>query len=380
MSPASSVSSPRGPIAPGRQAGLDIRFCSVCNESIPDGEFDAGRAVTANGRSQHVACALERAARVGSPRTWWTSALALYAAAVTTFLLVAWLGRDRESGDAAAVPAATETRIDEATRASEARVVRLVEERLDALPRDLRDKEIAPLLSSASTTLREELQALETRTSGSAALLDERIAAVAKRQDGVENQVTLLTQWHDAIQRQADALDAGLRRLADQPAEAPVEAVPAQPAAPDVETPPAVDPGRAEEIAGWIAKLRGKDGDLVFAAASQLGRLRALEAVGPLIEVLTTHADEFPRAGAAGALGEMRACDAVPALIEALMDKDSLVQAASGDAVEKITEHRFDFSIGLSQRDRKKIQTAMRAWWKENEDAVRAKQGQPKTP
>ena len=95
MSLAPSFRRPGGALHPGRQAPMDIRFCSVCNESIPDADFDAGRAITAGGRSQHVACALERATRMGSARSWWTSLLALYAAAATTFLLVAWLGRDK---------------------------------------------------------------------------------------------------------------------------------------------------------------------------------------------------------------------------------------------------------------------------------------------
>ena len=73
----------------------------------------------------------------------------------------------------------------------------------------------------------------------------------------------------------------------------------------------------------------------------------------------------------------IRAADAVPALIEALLDKDELVQAAAGDAVEKITEQRFDFASGLALRERKNIQRAMRKWWKDNESAVRERLGQP---
>ncbi|MGE0192910.1 MAG: HEAT repeat domain-containing protein [Planctomycetota bacterium] len=377
MSLAPSFRRPGGALHPGRQAPMDIRFCSVCNESIPDSDFDAGRAVTAGGRSQHVACALERATRMGSPRSWWTSLLALYAAAATTFLLVAWLGREKAPGEPTTVPAVTEAKIAESTQASEGRVVALLDERLEAFRSALVRDEIEPRAGLVSTTLRDEIQALDKRSSSADVLLDERIAALGKRQDGVENQVTLLTQWHDAIQRQADALEEGLRRVSERPP-APVAPGPAPADTPEPGADePQVDAAHEADLAKWTQALGDKDPDLVFTATSELGRLKDLRATAALIQVLTTHEDEFPRAGAAGALGMIRAADAVPALIEALLDKDELVQAAAGDAVEKITEHRFDFASGLPLRERKNLQRDMRKWWKDNEAAVRERLGQP---
>ncbi|MCB9825738.1 MAG: HEAT repeat domain-containing protein [Planctomycetes bacterium] len=378
MSLAPSFRRPGGALHPGRQAPMDIRFCSVCNESIPDADFDAGRAITAGGRSQHVACALERATRMGSARSWWTSLLALYAAAATTFLLVAWLGRDKVPTEPTAVPAVTQARIADATKASEGRVVDLLEKRFEAFGSAFVRDEVEPRVGMVSTSLREEIQALDKRSAGSDVVLDERIVAIGKRQDGVENQVTLLTQWHDAIQRQADALEEGLRRVTERPpapVEAPTPAPADEPAAGAGD--PEVDVAHEADLAKWIQALSDKDPDLVFTATSELGRLKDIRATSPLIQVLTTHDDEFPRAGAAGALGMIRAADAVPALIEALLDKDELVQAAAGDAVEKITEQRFDFASGLALRERKNIQRAMRKWWKDNESAVRERLGQP---
>ena len=346
------------PTSPGRPP-MDIRFCSVCNESIPDVEFDAGRAITARGRSQHVACALERAAELNGTRSWLTSLLALFAAAAAAFLLVAHLGRPDVPPEPTVVPAVTATRITEATAASEGRVVALLDERLAALRATLEDEVVAGRVGEAEARLLEQVQALETRRAAADVTLDERIAAVAKRQDGVENQVGLLSQWHDAIQRQADALEEGLRRVAERPVATPPPVVPTEPEAAPGEA-PAVDAGHEEELARWLTALGDKDPDLVFTATSELGRLKDLRAVAPLLQVLTTHADEFPRAGAAGALGMIRAADAVPALIESLLDKDELVQAAAGDAVEKITEQRFDFASGLALRERKTIQRTMR--------------------
>lgn len=353
---------------------MDIRFCSICNESIPDSEFEAGRAISSGGRSQHVACALERATEVNGLRSWLTSLLALFAAVIAAYLLVVHLGTPSTPPELAAVPAVTAARISEATRGSEARVVALLDERLAGL-RAAVEQEVVPQSAGAlESRLREEIQALETRRAGADVTLDERIAAVAKRQDGVENQVGMLSKWHEAIQRQADALEEALRRVAERPVVAPP---------PVVEVPepladgPVVDAGHEADLNRWLVALGDKDPDLVFTATSELGRLKDLRAVQPLLKVLTSHTDEFPRAGAAGALGMIRAADAVPALIESLLDKDELVQAASGDAVEKITEQTFDFASGLALRERKAIQRTMRKWWKDNEEAVRTRLGQP---
>jgi hypothetical protein len=355
---------------------MDIRFCSICNESIPDVEFDAGRAISAQGRSQHVACALERATQVNGMRSWLTSVLALFAAAAALFLLVVHFARPSTPPEPTTVPAVTRTQIDAVAAASEARLVALLDQRLEGL-RSAVDQEIAPRhAATVEARLREDVQMLETRRARADATLDERIAAVAKRQDGVENQVGMLSKWHEAIQRQADALEEGLRRVAERPVAAPPPAV----EVPEVpEAGPAVDPTHESELNRWLVALDDKDPDLVFTATSELGRLKDVRAVQPLIKVLTTHADEFPRAGAAGALGMIRAADAVPALIDRLLDKDELVQAAAGDAVEKITEQTFDFASGLALRERKAIQRTMRKWWKDNEEAVRARLGQPAT-
>src|SRR5262245_34949640 len=86
---------------------IDIRFRDRCHESIPDADFDAGRAVNVDGVNLHVACALKRSAARGGPRAWLTFALALYAAGVTTYLLLG-SGVLRRDSD---VPSAVEARV-----------------------------------------------------------------------------------------------------------------------------------------------------------------------------------------------------------------------------------------------------------------------------
>ena len=59
---------PLSPIrVPGPETAMEIRFCTICNESIPDGEFETGRAIQTGKRAQHVACGLKRAADMNGP-------------------------------------------------------------------------------------------------------------------------------------------------------------------------------------------------------------------------------------------------------------------------------------------------------------------------
>ena len=83
---------------------MEIRFCSVCNESIPDGEFDAGRAIVSGDSAQHVSCALQRSVRMGGARSWITFVLALVAASISVYLLVLKMNEPKEPPKMAEVP------------------------------------------------------------------------------------------------------------------------------------------------------------------------------------------------------------------------------------------------------------------------------------
>jgi hypothetical protein len=99
---------------PGASAS-DIRFCDQCAESIPASDFEAGRAITADGRHYHQGCAIARSLTISGPRSWFSLGLALYAAGVATFLLVASLGGRT---DPETIPAPVEARISEVTTAA----------------------------------------------------------------------------------------------------------------------------------------------------------------------------------------------------------------------------------------------------------------------
>src|SRR5262245_42849800 len=60
-----------------------LKFCERCRASIPEAEFDDGRALRVGSKHVHVDCLLKRSAWVGVVAL----ILALYAAGMTTWIL-----------------------------------------------------------------------------------------------------------------------------------------------------------------------------------------------------------------------------------------------------------------------------------------------------
>ena len=359
---------------------MEIRFCSVCNESIPDGEFDAGRAIVSGKHSQHVACALRRSVVMSGTRSWLTFALALFAAGVCTFLLVAHLGRSDTPPPMTEVPAVVESHVAAALRDSETRQVALQEAARDALRRDLGQDFDGRLKELIEGELRAALSAHEKTLRDSNLQIQERLTHLDGILDRVRQKVADLVDWKVRIQEEARQLRADLEAAKlreptppDESEKTPQDKPLEEPA------PEQVDRAREAEIDRWIKRLSDSDEDIVFSATIELARLKALRATPNLVLVLSRHKDFYARLGAATALGEIRACNAVPDLIDALDDKDDLVRTAAAEALHRIAEEDFNFVSGLSKQERRRIQKKWRAWWRENEAPVRRRLDQPKS-
>jgi len=352
---------------------MEIRFCDRCTESIPDADFESGRAVTVDGRHYHVNCALTRSLALNGPRSWLTFVLALYAAGVVTFLLVGALGKGEETPQ---VPPLVEKRIEQAV-GNLAETVR--GERTRALG-DLKQESSRALketLDKLAGDLDGRLQVLTTRINEMDGLAGERISALGEKVQRCEDEIAHLSALIRKVQEEAAAEAA--RRVATPPPEPTTPEPKPEPAPPTTqpmpERPPA-DPEHDAEVTRWIERLKDSNENIRFSATLELGRLKDLRAAAPLVEVLREDKDYYVRLGAATALGDMKACDAVPALVEALDDKDTLVRTAANDALQAITGQAFEFVTEMSGRERRKVMKQWRDWWKDNELAVRDRLGQ----
>jgi HEAT repeat protein len=94
--------------------------------------------------------------------------------------------------------------------------------------------------------------------------------------------------------------------------------------------------GTAAATAPLVTALGDKDAFVRRQAARGLGRLRALDAVGPLTTSLGGDVDADVRREAAAALGSIRSASARPALQKALRDPDPYVTEEAARALTLI--------------------------------------------
>ena len=124
-----------------------------------------------------------------------------------------------------------------------------------------------------------------------------------------------------------------------------------------------------------LSDLSNDDAGTVFNATIVLGRYGGPEAVEPLVKVLKTHKDFYPRMGAATALGQLKACDAVVALIDTVLDKESNVFIAANQALiaimhiseKDLTEEKLVISADTSKVRRGEMKLRWVAYWRAHE-------------
>lgn len=359
---------------------MEIRFCDLCQESIPDADFESGKAVKLDARTVCVACALKRSLSLSGPRSWLTLLLALYAAGATSWLLVQ---RRSAPGVAPAVSAA------------------IAEQRRESAEAAGRQADAAAAAVRGELVRQgEETQRGFTRLGGDLKALSDR--QEAERSATLESVGELRTGFK-ALREQAERVNAWLLELKARaavegpeptvapapapatppaPGPAPVEppVAPAPAPAPAPATPPKQPAGQAPDavLQRLLDLLADPDPGVAFSATIDLGKLRDLRAVPPLVNALRKHRDFYVRLGAADALRELKACDAVEHLIDALTDKDDLVRSSVNVALQGITQHEEPFAPNLPSAELRRVQTAWRKWWKESETLVRGRLGQPK--
>ncbi len=367
---------------------MDIRFCDLCQESIPDADFESGKAVTIDARTLCVACAVRRALSLSGARSWITLLLALFGAGAAVFLLL------RRPAGAELSPAVSAA-LAEQTRATGAEI-------------DRREQALGQALRFERAREVEDAQRALERVGGDLRALGERVDADRTGLDGVL--VELRSGLASLAERQAE-LHAWMQELKSRaareiaPAPVPGDAPPEAPAPSPLPAPapvPAPSPGPARPEPTPLSEGPGEapvppagtapddvfqrqlellgdpDPGVAFSATIELGKLRDLRAVPPLVNALRKHRDFYVRLGAADALRELKSCDAVEHLIDALTDKDDLVRSSVNVALEGITSHEEPFAPNLPGAELRRVQTAWRKWWKDNEPLVRKRLGQPR--
>jgi hypothetical protein len=398
---------------------MDIYFCDLCNESVPQIDLDQGRAWQ---RGNRVVCSTcerlmsEGAKSVLAARTASAAKSATMAAAVTGLAVA-----EREETDASVstepAPSASPTRdavpaprggggwfvgvlallvaggvayvgfdrIDATRVALEASDARIEKDRAQ-----LSDHVNEMERTLAGRIQASEMQGAQERTS--------QIAGLTSSFSGLKSQVTETSQALATLRREIDemraqgntATDASNERLgkitqdltdmqgqvafhndrlieleervhALAQASSPL-ASSAQGAAPGTGA-PAWQPMLAD-LSGAQASVRL---DALYALA-QTGDAGVIPYVIPMLEDV----DLFVRMAAARVLENMKAKSAVPALIDALEDPETVVTESASFALKEITGKDFGFEPEEGPADRAKKVKAWREWWKKEGEAFLA--------
>lgn len=360
---------------------MKIQFCDLCNESVPEGDFDAGKAVLRNGRVVCATCdALmsgeeeegspvlveESIGAVATPAPHHSTPvrrrrarrsgggfiafLALVVAGGGSWFLWKELGRLREEQreqhrevgnrlEGAALD------LDDAGR--------YARQRSAALELRLREE-----YGSRLTTARQEVATMRTeleRAMGSQQTLADELRKVMG--ELAESDLEVGERLDELMARTIKSREE-YALLDDRLVEAETAiASGAMAPPPPVEVSPAA-PGWAGELAGLSSENAGKRWNAVTALGDT-----GDPAVVPHLVPLISDTDVFVRMAVARVFGDLGAPEAIDALISALEDEEAVVREAAMVSLHAITGRNFRFDPMASAAERAKKVKEWRRWW-----------------
>lgn len=366
---------------------MKIQFCDLCNESVPQSEFEQGRAFLRKGRIicsrceqamsthlPHVGAGVpiqsahaQPAAPSGpvpqlaaAPRSEGgtgllagvLAALALVMVVVVSLMTAERLSELEKQGYAQGQAQSRDLRSGLAEL--EARLAPGIKADQQLLAAQ------AARLESLDQAQRMQLEAARAESNALAAQLA-ALGADGGRVHTLERQQAELREALGAALARVDALGAQNQRLSeelgaarDKAGAAPAAAAPA-PAAPAEPT--------------WMALVRQlQDASPTerWSAVDGLGKvlLDGERAVVPHLLPMLKDSDTFVRMVSARVLGDAKCAESVGALIDALEDSEPSVREASAIALRDITGRDFGFDPLANEGERAKRVRAWRDWWK----------------
>jgi hypothetical protein len=361
---------------------VEIRFCDLCNESVPLADLRTGRARQVGERVICAACeaamaqaqpvaagappepraAAEAGLRRGELRREsggsgpeWAAGFAILVAGGLGYLAV-----DRTERSDRLLAAA----LDQQQRTLVGYAERLVQGEAGVqgallehnLARSVQGEE----LRSIDLRWRADLEGLAARIEALGADLDglgKKLAEVQAADGRLSNLERGLLGSQRDLQTLTEAVLNLSERLASGGGLGSARSL-AGPAAP-------ADPSAADQPLPFAADLEGlgsPDYGARWAAVDALGR-RGDPAAAPYLVPCLGDSDFFVRMAAARALGQLGNLVAVPALIEALVDPEPSVAEAAVESLRLLTGRNFKFDPIEKVEERKKRAQAWRDWW-----------------
>jgi len=360
---------------------MNLHFCDLCNESIPQADLDQARAVR---RGERLICAACEAAMSPAP---------LHTAPVATGLGTVALPRhapEPSGGSSVLAVSLAFSSValvvgvgagaylfwrleDETTRLSQsiADVARVAPEQARTVSAGLveetekREGELAAARAELSG-LASRVQELEHASVNRADLerrvgrLDERLAALDDLSARVEHQGGALDQLANTV---ASEMQAAATRAKEKEKEAPPRASEPVVDARASDKPVASAPGGAQ-WQGWVTDLTSANSGTRWQAVQSLGGTGDPAVVPHLVPMLKD-ADIFVRMAVCRHLGSLSSIEAIPALIDTLEDEEASVREAALVALRAISGQSIPFDPLARDGERSKRVRAWRDWWEQ---------------
>ena len=363
---------------------MNLFFCDLCNESIPQADLDQGRAVR---RGERLICSACEAAMSGGPARpepaptgpgtqplprvaatpSGSSPVVAVALAFSSVALVVAVGAggylfwrlEQESAALRADIKDVERAAPEHARTVSAALVAETGER---------ENELAAAKAEI-TALGTRVAELERASEGNAALgrkverIDERLSALDDLASRVEHQGGALDQLSATV---TELAAAQVHAKDTHPAEPAARKPDPAPAAPGAGTPaPGAQAPGAPAWQNWLADLASPNSGTRWQAVQSLGGTGDPAVVPHLLPMLKD-SDIFVRMAVCRHLGGLGSIEAIPALIDALEDEEASVREAALVALRGLSGQSIPFDPLARDGDRAKRVKAWRDWWEQS--------------
>lgn len=351
---------------------MNLHFCDLCNESIPQADLDLGRAVRRNERLICAACEAAMSGAHARPGVLGTAPIAPAAAR----------DESRASSPVAAVALAFSSvalvvgvgvgaylfwRLEGLT----AEIGTQLDDLERAAPEHART--VSASLAEETRTRESELAAARSALQGLSARVQElehageQGAGLERRMDKFDARLGAFDDLASRVQHQSGALETlslsvaelGAVRAAEAPARAepaPVKVVPSEPAAPLASEPDGTQWER------WLGDLASSDSGTRWQAVQSLGGTRDAGVVPHLVPMLAD-TDIFVRMATCRHLGDLGSITAIPGLIDTLEDEEASVREAALVALRGLSGQSIPFDPLARDGDRSKRVKDWREWW-----------------
>ena len=363
---------------------MNVFFCDLCNESIPQADLELGRAVRRNERLICAAC--EAAMSSGTARAAPAPAEAAPQHLVASHAPAA---APQSSSSVSAVALAFSSVALVAGVGASAYLFWRLEDEATRLEQQLADLErLAPQHAlTVSANLKEEIGERESEAAQArsaiqalAARVQEleqtaaNAAALERRIDKLDGRLASLDDFASRVERQIGVVDnlsltvaelvAARARATEQAALDPAQPSQSGQSAQSGASAP-LAPASANAIwQRWVPDLSSSDPGTRWQAVQALGETHDLAALPHLVPLLTD-GDIFVRMATCRSLSNLGGIEAVPALIDTLEDEEAAVRDAALVALKGLTDQTIAFDPLARDADRSKRVKAWREWWEE---------------